>query len=366
METLAALFTKQGIQYHSESNVLWCSYCTAYFERLPVGRATTTATEIGDKETELHTKLTHFQSEATVDERGSSANPLCIVEGTKEGILAHCATREHLLLYEQHTQDGLKQWCPVDLHGCRVLLDHHCIYPSQMFGRGRILMDDTICRGMLLATDVCGGVKLFPQHRYSVIELVLPSCRSGVRGVELPCCDINAVDEATTVGTHRRRSRSTSLASGNDEDPKCGGDGSLFCDDSLIAWRRSRRRRLQLLHETTEIFSGSSASLIDVEEESVSTHKSDEGNLKRNDTVRCSVGSLSKGGSVSGSSDLNNLSFVPRYFEGRSGTPNHTVNEGALAIVLQITNASIVSEARVRHDRQRQFAEQNYVVKPES
>lgn len=144
----ASQFQTQGMRYEATSNRLWCALCTTgkgAASRCPDATAVPSLEEL-----------------------------LCVVGSTAEDVLAHCATREHLLRFERIRLSGLQHWCPVELHGERVLLSHHCIYPSRVFGPGRILLDETIAGGVLLGHDVCGGVRLWPHHRYTVVEMLLP------------------------------------------------------------------------------------------------------------------------------------------------------------------------------------------------
>ncbi|EAN90750.1 hypothetical protein, conserved [Trypanosoma cruzi] len=127
-KVLADQFRRQGIRYEEASGILWCSLCT-------------------------------------------NAKGLEIIEvESKDSVLEHCALKRHLIFMEK--QLAMDQYCPVEINGCYMLLDHHCVYPAVMFGRGRLLLDDTL--GCLIPEDVCGGVKLFPRHKYTVVELIIP------------------------------------------------------------------------------------------------------------------------------------------------------------------------------------------------
>ncbi|EPY17980.1 hypothetical protein STCU_10279 [Strigomonas culicis] len=113
--------------------------------------------------------------------QGAAGGARVPLEASAEAVLLHCSGRAHLVAYEQIHAEVLREWCPVELHGHRMLLDHHCVYPRAMFGPGRLLMDDSIANGMLLAEDVCGGVALLPLHRYTVTELALSASRTFTR-----------------------------------------------------------------------------------------------------------------------------------------------------------------------------------------
>lgn len=175
-KALTEKYAVQGIQLEPHSGLLWCSRCTTQRVREMPPRSSRTP--------------------------GEDVRPrfLSIVGHTEADIRQHCATREHLLLFEAQHESGLRQWCPVQLHGRHVLLDHHCIYPAQVFGEGRMLMDDTVAGGMLLAEDVCGGVKLWPQHKYTAVELVLPVMDSHTRLV--PCTTTGAPADGEPSASH--------------------------------------------------------------------------------------------------------------------------------------------------------------------
>ncbi|RNE97238.1 hypothetical protein TraAM80_09419 [Trypanosoma rangeli] len=135
-KVLAEQFRNQGIRYEDTSGILWCSLCT-------------------------------------------NAKGLDIIEViSKDCILEHCALKRHMLLMEKVL--AIAQYCPVEIHGRYMLLDHHCVYPTVMFGKGRLLLDETL--GCLIPEDVCGGVKLVPRHKYTVVELVIPPSNA-----RLPC-----------------------------------------------------------------------------------------------------------------------------------------------------------------------------------
>lgn len=50
-----------------------------------------------------------------------------------------------------------------------MLLDHHCIYPTGCFGEGKVIVDHSLHGGAVVSTDVCGGLKLIPFHKYSTV-----------------------------------------------------------------------------------------------------------------------------------------------------------------------------------------------------
>ncbi|AAZ11212.1 class I transcription factor A, subunit 6 [Trypanosoma equiperdum] len=127
-KVLAEQFSRQGIQYEESTDVLWCSLCTKADSLEIISRATV------------------------------------------EDVLEHCRLRQHLLLMEKETVK--EHYCPVEINGRSFLLDHNCVYPSTMFGKGRMLLDDTL--GCVMTEDVCGGVKLLPRHKYTVVEIVIP------------------------------------------------------------------------------------------------------------------------------------------------------------------------------------------------
>ncbi|ORC84107.1 uncharacterized protein TM35_000491130 [Trypanosoma theileri] len=126
---LAQQFEKQGLQYEESSGILWCSLCT------------------------------------------SSEGLVVIEKATKEDVLEHCKLKRHMIAMEKEI--AIEQYCPVEINGRQMLLDHHCIYPARMFGKGTVILDETL--GYIIAEDVCGGVKLIPRHKYTVVELIIPS-----------------------------------------------------------------------------------------------------------------------------------------------------------------------------------------------
>ncbi|RNF02763.1 uncharacterized protein Tco025E_08365 [Trypanosoma conorhini] len=132
-KVLAEQFRSQGIRYEDTSGFLWCSLCT------------------------------------------TAEGPGIIEVASKDCVLEHCALKRHMLLMEK--MFAIAQYCPVEINGRYMLLDHHCVYPTAMFGKGRLLLDETL--GCLISEDVCGGVKVFPRHKYTVVELVI--CPSSVR-----------------------------------------------------------------------------------------------------------------------------------------------------------------------------------------
>lgn len=139
LQSLATRFSAQSIQWEKASDRLWCLMCTTHLIE------TTTA-----------------------------PLPSCLVEvgGSDAAVRRHCATRTHLLRFE--ARHNTEFACPVELHGQRMLLENHCLYPAATFGPGRVLMDTTTVESVLLGQDVCGGVRLRPYHRYAITELLLP------------------------------------------------------------------------------------------------------------------------------------------------------------------------------------------------
>ncbi|KAH9597420.1 hypothetical protein LSM04_004756 [Trypanosoma melophagium] len=125
---LAEQFGRQGLQYEESSGILWCSLCT------------------------------------------SSEGLVVIEKATKENVLEHCKLKRHMIAIEKEI--AIEQHCPVEINGHQMLLDHHCIYPARMFGKGTVMLDETL--GYIIAEDVCGGVKLIPRHKYTVVELIIP------------------------------------------------------------------------------------------------------------------------------------------------------------------------------------------------
>lgn len=152
-EELSTLFAVQGIQWESTAKVLWCLPCTAYqLAKCPGAKS---GCDDGDD---------------------SPLQPLLVrIGSSKNDVLLHCSTREHLLQFEEgNSTQPLDHGLPVEIHGQQMLLVNHCLYPSSCFGPGRVLVDESLAERSILGHDVCGGVKLLPYHRYSVAEIVLP------------------------------------------------------------------------------------------------------------------------------------------------------------------------------------------------
>lgn len=82
----------------------------------------------------------------------------------------HVASQQHCDSIERKM--GIAEFCPVELNGAKLLLDHHIVYPNSMFGSGSLLFDDTL--HCIVAHDICGGVKLIPNHRYTVVQFEIP------------------------------------------------------------------------------------------------------------------------------------------------------------------------------------------------
>ncbi|KPA86032.1 hypothetical protein ABB37_00306 [Leptomonas pyrrhocoris] len=305
---LADQFAKQGMRCTEgdSSPQLWCSYCTAYLsEKAAISKDQEDCAQERNASPQNTAQSPRSQPRATEPTAPSSSSHVVSVRATKEAILAHCATRTHLHLYEHHTQEDLRHWCPVELHGYRMLLNHHCVYPARMFGDGRLLMDFTIAGGMLLGQDVCGGVKLWPQHRYAAVELVLPSSRSGVREVWVPLPEREEIEAKIKPPSLKR--------------PK--GEG----------------RSMQLLHEGSEIPAAVAWTYNNedqVDEKAPFLFRKDHAMM---------------------------LQFVPRYFDEDHGLRSRRVIEGTLAAVLDATNASIIAEARLHEQRRRYSITHNLV-----
>ncbi|KPI86897.1 hypothetical protein ABL78_4031 [Leptomonas seymouri] len=312
-EELAQQFEKQGIRCTEDdsSPKLWCSYCTGYLsEKNSTSKDHNNCAQVGMTSSQIEAERERSQAHASESAAPAPSSRMKIVEPTKDAILEHCATRLHLHLYEHRTQEGLRHWCPVELHGYRMLLNHHCVYPARMFGDGRLLMDFTIAGGMLLGQDVCGGVKLWPQHRYAAAELVLPSSRSGVREVWVPPPE-------------------TVRADGCDKPPlpkRCKGEG----------------RYVQLIHEGSEI--PAEVAWTYNNEAQVDEHAP--WSFRKDYTKT--------------------LQFVPRYFDEDHGLRSRRVMEGTLATVLEATNASIIGEARLHEQRRRYSITHNLVKDADS
>jgi hypothetical protein len=319
---LARQFEQQGIRCTDNDDggappQLWCSYCTSYLNakrHTSHGRGQPNAEGDSSLNSPQHSDAKARDIVAAEMAATTMQLDKVTMNATKDAILEHCATRLHLLLYEHHTQDGLRQWCPVELHGYRMLLNHHCVYPARMFGDGRLLMDCTIVGGMLLGQDVCGGVKLWPQHRYVAAELVLPSSWSGVREVQVP----------------------PSLATGDGMDAK-----------SSVPPRKqpkSEARYVQLLHESSEIPA-----------EVAWTYNNNSGN-NNNGGQRDGTAPL-----LFRKDEARTLQYIPRYFDEDHGLRSRRVMEGTLTTVLDATNTSIIGEARLREQRRRFSVTHNLV-----
>lgn len=177
-----------------------------------------------------------------------------------------------------------------------MLLNHHCVYPARMFGEGRVLMDFTIAGGMMLGQDVCGGVKLWPQHRYAAAEMALSSVRSGVREVTaLPPLPL---------------------------EEERGGE-----DTSPRKRQRSEGTQVQLLHELSEVALGVTLACNGTvpDEEEIPWYAT------RSSTDR--------------------FQWVPRYYDDARGAHGRIAKGHPLATVLDVTNSSIIAEARMRQRR---------------
>ncbi|CCW64860.1 unnamed protein product [Phytomonas sp. EM1] len=164
-----------------------------------------------------------------------------------------------------------------------MLLEHHAIYPARVFGEGRLLMDETLAGGGLLGVDVCGGVKLWPYHKYRVVELVPPAAITQTRDVVAHSQKDSATEttiparlvyefptlpptptapSAFREGEIKRGKRardSTSEAVGNETDPGQPGLPRLpsFFDEDQRA--RSKKARA---HNIKEVLKGVNASVI--------------------------------------------------------------------------------------------------------
>ncbi|GET92631.1 hypothetical protein, conserved [Leishmania tarentolae] len=344
MQELARQFEQQGIRCSEDTpQLLWCSFCTTYREELTKSNDPHSNLEcgVGVKAGEEDTGT--LEAARTNSNSGSSPSTpdltrachtripspsLCTLEATKEAVLAHCSTRIHLYLYEYHVQNELQHWCGVELHGYRMLLNHHCIYPSRMFGDGRLLMDTSISGGMLLGVDVCGGVKLWPQHQYTVVELILPSALSGVREVLVPPLSTSCSEESQQVrGAQSGKQRASSPPL------KRNFPGS---------------RVVRIIHETSEIpaeVAGSYNTTLNGPRRS--------GSKTRRSLHRGPAGV--SGGRVSSS-------VVPRYFDEFHRLRSQRVMEGSLKTVLEATNGSIIGEARLRRQRRRYAVKHNDAV----
>lgn len=138
-KALSVQYAAQGIRVEEVTGTLWCMLCTAHM--------------IKDRNVPL-------------------TSCLVTVGSCESDIRKHCATRNHLLRYEE--KNGVHYGCPVEIHGQKMILENHCVYPRSAFGPGRMLMDMSLAHKCLLAQDVCGGVKLTPHHQYVVTEFIIP------------------------------------------------------------------------------------------------------------------------------------------------------------------------------------------------
>ncbi|KAG5492541.1 hypothetical protein JKF63_01119 [Porcisia hertigi] len=337
MQELARQFEQQGIRCSEDApQQLLCLFCTNYQQDLVASKVSHDNLEVGEGgELEGRDVAVDNENSRADSDFGSSSTsldatracysntpppPLCILEATREAVLAHCATRTHLYLYEYHAQNGLQHWCAVDLHGYRMLLNHHCIYPSRMFGNGRMLMDTSISGGMLLGVDVCGGVKLWPQHQYIAVELILPSASSGVREVLVPPLSTTT----TTVEESQREG-----GEGGEQDVS-SPQLSKSTPGSRVAW---------IIHESSEI-----------SEEVASSYASNlSGSRQRGANAMRSLDRFP----ASKHSSRVSSSIVPRYFDELHRVRSQRVMQGSLRIVLEATNASIIGECRLRRQRRR-------------
>jgi hypothetical protein len=88
-----------------------------------------------------------------------------------DDVVDHLASLDHVSAMEVHVLQ-IAEFLPVTINGIAMLLDHHCIFPRTMFGAGCSMYDQTL--GMLLTVDICGAVRLFPNHNYLVSRLLVP------------------------------------------------------------------------------------------------------------------------------------------------------------------------------------------------
>lgn len=168
IERLARQFECQGIQVRPsslKSSSLWCLLCTAYAIRTTAAPLASCLVEVGSTEAEVR---------------------------------RHCATRDHLLRFEE--KNPIQHSCPIQLHGQKMLLENHCIYPNTAFGHGKVLFDQSINDGVVIAQDVCGGVKLMPYHQYAIAEFVLPYIHGEV------WCVSNMISKKATESTESKAS----------------------------------------------------------------------------------------------------------------------------------------------------------------
>lgn len=149
---LDSVFGNHYIHLDAKSNVFWCALCShvAFHD------------EVSD------------QPEAVLTQPPPppQASPCVALLGSDPmEALRHIQSPSHLTRVELHLLH-LQEFCPIELNGIAMLLDHHVIFPASFFGPGRLLYDDTL--GMAIAPDITGAVKLFPNHRYTVAQMMIP------------------------------------------------------------------------------------------------------------------------------------------------------------------------------------------------
>ncbi|CUG06405.1 Hypothetical protein, putative [Bodo saltans] len=88
-----------------------------------------------------------------------------------DDVIDHISSLHHVSALEVHVLQ-VAEFLPVTINGIAMLLDHHCIFPHTMFGPGCFVYDQTL--GMLLTVDICGAVRLFPNHHYLVSRFLVP------------------------------------------------------------------------------------------------------------------------------------------------------------------------------------------------
>ncbi|KAK7198160.1 hypothetical protein NESM_000772700 [Novymonas esmeraldas] len=329
MQDLAQRFEQQGIRCSEDgSQRLWCSFCTEYNE------STANRNDVhcaGSDPAHLSSPpgRSPCDRDAPDSRRPSipASSSVCTMEATMAAVLAHCATRTHLHLYEHHVQHGLQHWCPVEMHSYRMLLNHHCIYPARMFGAGRLIMDASISGGMLLGVDVCGGVKLWPQHRYTAVEFILPSARCGVRELLVPPPPAPRAEESQS----------------HEEAEEAGSRGQHAPPPPPLPPPPTQSghplagRVVRILHETSEITPDTAYSYR-CDSAASRRRRRDTSDKYGEETV------LEADGKV-------NAMAVPRYTDLFHRLRSHRVRMGSLATVLNATNASIIGESRLRRQR---------------
>lgn len=139
LRALSVQYAAQGIHWEEITRTLWCALCTAHV-----------------------IKDTHVPLNSC----------LVTVGNSEKDIRMHCATKDHLLRYEE--KNAVHHGCPVEIHGHKMILENHCVYPATAFGPGRMLMDISLAHKCLLAQDVCGAIKLTPHHQYLLTEFIIP------------------------------------------------------------------------------------------------------------------------------------------------------------------------------------------------